>query len=181
MTNDLFRTFLGVIGLLAIGVLFSENRRRIDWRLVAGGLALQVLLALIFLAVPGGDWIFGQLARFFVAVTDFTGAGVKFVFGEVLGDPRELERVFGINKGYVFALHVLPTIVFFSALCSMLYYLGVLQKVVYGFAWVTKKFMRLSGAESLAVAAEIFLGQTESPLMIKPYVAKLTVPSCSRS
>jgi CNT family concentrative nucleoside transporter len=174
MLTDILRALVGLAGLLAVSVAFSENRRRIDWRLVGGGLAMQLLLALLILAVPGGDRVFGQLAKFFVAVTNFTAAGVKFVFGEVLGDPAQLERLFGAQRGYVFAIHVLPIIVFFSALCSMLYYLGVLQRVVFAFAWVTKKFMRLSGAESLAAAAEIVLGQTESPLMIKPYIERLT-------
>lgn len=173
MLYDLSRAALGLAGLLAVAFLFSENRRAIDWRLVLGGLALQLALALLFLAVPGADRVFDGLAKFFVWITDFSAEGAKFVFGP-LADFGAVEKSFGAGQGFVFAFQVLPTIVFFSALCSVLYYLGVLQKVVFAFAWVAKKFMRLSGAESLAAAAEIFLGQTESPLMIKPYLPRLT-------
>jgi CNT family concentrative nucleoside transporter len=171
---DVFRGLLGVAGILGVAFAFSENRRAIDWRIVAGGLCFQLLLAAVVLVVPGGSGLFGLLADFFVAVTAFTQNGTEFLFGKVLGNPVELEKRFGEGAGMVFALHVLPTIIFFSALCSVLYYFGILQRVVWLFAWVTKRFMRLSGAESLAAAAEIFLGQTESPLMIKPYVARLT-------
>lgn len=172
MLIDLLRALLGIASLIGLGVLFSENRKAIDWRLVGGGLTLQVLLALLFLVVPGGNWIFNQLAAFFVWVTDFSAQGAKFVFGE-LADGRSMDRVIGTNLGFIFAFQVLPTIIFFSALCSVLYYVGALQKVVWAFAWVSKKFMKLSGAESLAAAAEIFLGQTESPLMIKPYIDRM--------
>lgn len=165
MLVDLLRALLGLACLIGFGVLFSENRRAIDWRLVGGGLTLQILLALVFLVVPGGNWIFDRLATFFVWITDFSAEGAKFVFGE-LADGRS-------NFGFIFAFQVLPTIIFFSALCSVLYYMGALQKLVWAFAWVSKKFMRLSGAESLAAAAEIFLGQTESPLMIKPYIDRM--------
>ncbi len=173
MFTDIFRALIGIAGLLALAWAFSENRRAIDWKLVAGGIALQWVLALLFLVVPGADRVFNGLAQFFVWLTDFTADGAKFVFGP-LADVPAMEKPFGAKNGFVFAFQVLPTIVFFSALCSMLYYLGVLQRVVWAFAWVTKKFMKLSGAESLAAAAEIFLGQTESPLMIKPYVERLT-------
>ena len=165
MLIDLLRALLGIASLIGLGVLFSENRKAIDWRLVGGGLTLQILLALVFLVVPGGNWIFDRLATFFVWITDFSAEGAKFVFGE-LADGRS-------NFGFIFAFQVLPTIIFFSALCSVLYYMGALQKLVWAFAWVSKKFMRLSGAESLAAAAEIFLGQTESPLMIKPYIDRM--------
>ncbi|WP_367870212.1 NupC/NupG family nucleoside CNT transporter [Luteolibacter sp. Populi] len=172
MLFDILRAVLGLTILIGAGVLFSENRRAIDWRLVGGGLFLQILLALLFLVVPGGNWIFDQLAAFFVWVTDFSKEGAKFVFGE-LADGGTMGRVIGPGQGFVFAFQVLPTIIFFSALCSLLYYVGILQKVVWAFAWVSKKFMKLSGAESLAAAAEIFLGQTELPLMIKPYIDRM--------
>ncbi len=172
MLTDILRALLGLTVLIGFCVLFSENRRAIDWRLVGGGLLLQLVLALLFLVVPGGNWIFDQLATFFVWVTDFSTQGAKFVFGE-LADGRTMDRVIGKDLGFIFAFQVLPTIIFFSALCSLLYYIGLLQKVVWAFAWVSKKFMKLSGAESLAAAAEIFLGQTESPLMIKPYIDRM--------
>jgi CNT family concentrative nucleoside transporter len=173
MWTDIFRAALGLTGLLGLAVLCSENRRAIDWRLVAGGVGLQVALVLLFLVVPGADRVFDGLARCFVWVTDFSAEGAAFVFG-ALADPAALEAGLGKGRGFLFAFQVLPTIVFFSALCSLLYYLGVLQRVVFAFAWVTQRFMRLSGAEALAAAAEIFLGQTESPLMIKPYLPRLT-------
>jgi CNT family concentrative nucleoside transporter len=127
----------------------------------------------LFLAVPGADRLFNGLAKFFVWITDFSAEGARFVFGP-LADFSSVQGAFGVGQGFVFAFQVLPTIVFFSALCSMLYYCGILQRVVFAFAWVTRRFMRLSGAESLAAAAEVFLGQTESPLMIKPYLPGLT-------
>ena len=171
--NDLLRGILGAGGVLLLAWLCSENRKAVNWRLVIGGMALQLTLICLFLVVPGADNLFGALADFFVAVTDFTKDGARFVFGG-LADQTATNAAFGPANGFIFAFQVLPTIVFFSALCSVLYYAGILQRVVWAFAWVTKKFMRLSGAESLAAAAEIFLGQTESPLMIKPYVGRLT-------
>jgi CNT family concentrative nucleoside transporter len=172
MLIDLLRALLGIAGLIGLGVLFSENRKAIDWRLVGGGLTLQVILALLFLVVPGANRVFDGLAGFFVWVTDFSKEGAMFVFG-ALADPAAMGETLGPKRAFLFAFQVLPTIIFFSALCSMLYYCGVLQKVVWAFAWVSKKFMKLSGAESLAAAAEIFLGQTESPLMIKPYIDRM--------
>ena len=172
MLTDLLRAILGISALIGLGVLCSENRRAIDWKLVGGGLTLQIILALLFLVVPGGSQIFNVLAGFFVWVTDFSQQGAKFVFGG-LADPAVMSAALGPGNGVIFAFYVLPTIIFFSALCSMLYYCGILQKIVWAFAWVTKRFMRLSGAESLAAAAEIFLGQTESPLMIKPYIDRM--------
>ena len=173
MGYDIFRALIGLTGLLGLAFLLSENRRAVDWRLVGGGVGLQWLLGVLFLAVPGADRLFNGLAKFFVWITDFSAEGARFVFGP-LADFSSVPGAFGVGQGFVFAFQVLPTIVFFSALCSMLYYCGILQRVVFAFAWVTRRFMRLSGAESLAAAAEVFLGQTESPLMIKPYLPSLT-------
>ena len=173
MGYDIFRALIGLTGLLGLAFLLSENRRAVDWRLVGGGVGLQWLLGVLFLAVPGADRLFNGLAKFFVWITDFSAEGARCVFGP-LADFSSVQGAFGVGQGFVFAFQVLPTIVFFSALCSMLYYCGILQRVVFAFAWVTRRFMRLSGAESLAAAAEVFLGQTESPLMIKPYLPSLT-------
>ena len=173
MGYDIFRALIGLTGLLGLAFLLSENRRAVDWRLVGGGVGLQWLLGVLFLAVPGADRLFNGLAKFFVWITDFSAEGARCVFGP-LADFSSVQGAVGVGQGFVFAFQVLPTIVFFSALCSMLYYCGILQRVVFAFAWVTRRFMRLSGAESLAAAAEIFLGQTESPLMIKPYLPSLT-------
>ena len=131
--------------------------------------------------MPGVDRAFGALAGGFTKLLSFTDEGAEFVFGKWPDNAWILtEGEFGNGVkvmhrvGYVFAFKVLPTIVFFSALTSLLYYLGILQKVVYAFAWVLSKTMRLSGAESLAAAANIFIGQTEAPLVVKPYIANMT-------
>ncbi len=163
---DILRGLLGLVAMLALAWLFSRNRKAIDWRLVGIGMALQLTLAILVLKVPGVKEVFGVLADGFVALLSFTAAGSEFIFGGLVANTESF--------GYIFAFQILPTIVFFSALTAMLYYLGVLQRVVYAFAWVMKKTMRLSGAESLAAAGNIFLGQTESPLLIRPYLDKMT-------
>jgi len=160
------RGLLGLTVLLGVAYALSSNRRAIDWKLVASGMLLQIVVGLLVLHVDavrtGVDWV-GNL---FVAVLDFNAAGAEFLFGGLVADKQTF--------GYIFAFNVLPTIVFFSALTSLLFYLGVLQKVVYAFAWVMSKTMKISGAESLSTAANIFLGQTEAPLLIKPYLAGMT-------
>jgi concentrative nucleoside transporter, CNT family len=173
MFYDLWRAGLGLAGLIGLAFLCSENRRAIDWRLVAGGVGLQVVLVLLFLVVPGADRVFDGWRSFSSGSRTFRPRGRRLSSGcwPTLWRSRP---ALGKGRGFLFAFQVLPTIVFFSALCSLLYYLGVLQRVVFAFAWVTQRFMRLSGAEALAAAAEIFLGQTESPLMIKPYLPRLT-------
>ena len=169
----LFRAALGVACLLAILWLASLNRKAINWRLVGGGLLLQCLLALCFFTIPATAALLGPVAAFFVKITDFSIDGAQLLFGKLVDVPT-MEKVLGPNSGYLFAFQVLPTIIFFSALTSALYYLGILQRIVYAFAWIMKRLMRLSGAESLAVAGEVFLGQTESALLVKPYLAKMT-------
>ncbi|MEL7535109.1 MAG: nucleoside transporter C-terminal domain-containing protein [Bacteroidota bacterium] len=161
---SLLRAILGMAFLLGFAYLLSSNRKKIDWRLVATGIGLQLFLAILVLKVPGASWIFEQISRVFVEILGFTESGVSFLFGGLVSG----------SSGLIFALQVLPTIVFFSALMAILYYAGILQKIVYGFAWVMKKTMRLSGAESLAAAGNIFLGQTESPLLVRPYLEKMT-------
>jgi CNT family concentrative nucleoside transporter len=159
---DLFRGILGLIGLLLLNWLLSSNRRAIDWRLVGWGLGLQLVFAVLVLKVDavrrGFDWVAGG----FVSVLQFASKGAEFVFAGLITDTNTF--------GYIFAFQVLPTIVFFSALMSVLYYAGIIQRVVYGMAWVMSKTMGLSGAESLSAAGNIFLGQTEAPLLIKPYL-----------
>jgi CNT family concentrative nucleoside transporter len=132
MLIDLLRALLGIACLIGLCTLLSENRKAINWKLVGGGMTLQLLLALLFLVVPGGSQAFDALARFFVWITGFSKDGATFVFGP-LADPAA-ER----GLGFIFAFQVLPTIIFFSALCSLLYYWGVLQRVVWAFAWVTR-------------------------------------------
>jgi CNT family concentrative nucleoside transporter len=133
--------------------------------LVFTGIILQFLFALLVFRVSLFQSAFQSVAGFFVTILDFTRAGSEFLFGGLLNTE-------GI--GYLFAFQVLPTVIFFSALTSLLYYLGVLQKLVWGIAWIMKRTMKLSGAESLSTAANIFIGQTEAPLVVKPYISKMT-------
>ncbi|NND07861.1 MAG: hypothetical protein HKN87_15900 [Saprospiraceae bacterium] len=151
--------------MLAICYLFSVKRTQIDWRLVVVGIAWQVVIALVLLKVPFIRSIFQLIVDFFVLMITATEQSAQFLFGDL----AEANSTFG------FAFYVLPTIIFFSALSSLLYFLGILQKVVRAFAWLMNQSMRLSGPESLAVAANIFIGQTEAPLVVKPYLEKMTV------
>jgi CNT family concentrative nucleoside transporter len=159
---DALRASLGVAALLAVCYLFSSNRRAINWRLVGIGMALQVLLAVLILVVPGVSVVFDWIAEGFRKVIDFTRAGTTLLFGNIVTDSNTF--------GYIFAFQVLPTIVFFSALSAILYYFGILQKVVYGLAWLLSRTLGLSGPESLAAAANVFIGQTEAPLVVRPYL-----------
>lgn len=163
--ESLFRGLLGLISIILIAFLFSSNRRAINWRVVIIGLFFQVLLAIGVLTVPVVQAFFEFLSTIFVKILSFTSAGSEFLLGGLM----DVE-----SFGYIFAFQVLPTIIFFSALTSVLFYLGIIQKIVYALAWVMTQTMRLSGAESLSVAGNIFLGQTESPLMIKAYLEKMT-------
>lgn len=170
---ELLRSCFGIVVILAIAWCFSESRRRINWRLIVGGMTLQLLLAAAFFQFSGATQaVINPIAQFFADVTSFSDEGARMLFGPFV-DNALMQGVFG-NQFYVFAFRVLPTMIFFSALTSVLYYLGVLQKIVFGFAWIMKRLMRLSGAESLAAAGEVFLGQTESVLLIKPYLPKMT-------
>lgn len=162
----LLRGILGVAVLLLVAYLFSSDRKRINWRLVVTGVILQVVFALGVLKVGAVRAGFRWISQGFVEILNFSSAGAEFLFGGLVSDID--------GFGFIFAFQVLPTIVFFSALSSFLYYLGILQRIVYGFAWIMSKTMHLSGAESLAAAGNIFLGQTESPLLVKPYLDKMT-------
>jgi CNT family concentrative nucleoside transporter len=164
--NSLARGLLGLSVLLALTFFMSSKRKHINWKQVFMGLIIQFIFALGILKVgfirDGFDWLSGS----FVVLLDFTEAGAQFVFGELINEQSSV--------GYIFAYKVLPTVIFFSALTSLLFYYGILQKVVYGFAWIMKRTMGLSGPESLSAAGNIFLGQTESPLLVKPYINKMT-------
>jgi len=161
---SIMRGLLGMLVLIALAYLFSANRKAISWRVVITGLLIQIVLAIGVLKVPFIQMIFETLSGFFIVILDFTREGSVFLLGGLLD----------INTyGFIFAFQVLPTIIFFSALTSVLFYLGVIQKIVYGLAWLMIKAMKLSGAESLSVAGNIFLGQTESPLMIKAYLPNM--------
>ncbi len=174
------RLLMGIVFFIAIAYFFSNNRKKIDWRLVSVGLGLQLILGLVLIggarAKVETEWIkfvlnfvpniFASLSEKFVTLLGYTEQGTAFLFGNLLNDNG--------NIGFIFAIKVLPTVIFFSTVTAGLYYLGVLQIIVKSIAWVMAKTMRLSGAESLSAAGNIFLGQTEAPLLVKPFVAKMT-------
>lgn len=169
------RGAIGIIAFLGIAVLFSTNRRAIDWRLVAGGVAIQLVIALLVLHVGPVRAAFDAVGSFFVQLLAFTNEGTHLLFGWFAGlAGGNVPKLPFTEGGPVFALTVLPSIVFFAAFSSLLYRLGILQRIVYAIAWVLSKTMRLSGAETLNAAANIFVGQTEAPLLIKPYLAGMT-------
>lgn len=162
----IFRGVLGMFGLIVIAFLFSAKRKSINWKTVGIGLAIQLLLAMGVLYVPAIQFFFEFVGKMFVLVLDFTKAGTEFLFKSFVTNDigTALQN---------FVVQILPTIIFFSALTSLLFYLGIIQRVVKALAWLMTRLMNLSGAESLSVAGNIFLGQTEAPLMIKAYLAKM--------
>jgi len=157
---------LGLAVIIGLGVALSRDRRSIRWRVVAWGLGLQVTFAIFVLRVPAGQALFRELGAFVTAVLHYSYAGSAFVFGE-LGKPDS-------KLGVVFALQILPAIIYVSALFAIMYYLGIMQVVVRAFATVMSRVMGASGAESLNVAASIFMGQTEAPLTIRPFLPRMT-------
>ncbi|RRQ47922.1 Na+ dependent nucleoside transporter [Maribacter algicola] len=165
--NSLWRGILGMLVLIGLAFLFSSNRKAINWKTVGIGLAIQLALAVGILKVPFIRAIFTVLGKIFNEILNFTVAGSQFLLGNLMN----LENP---NIGYVFAFQILPTIIFFSALTSVLFYLGIIQKIVKGLAWLLTKSLGISGPESLSVAGNIFLGQTEAPLMIKAYLERMT-------
>lgn len=161
----ILRGLFGLVVLIFIAYLFSSNRKAISWRVVIIGLLLQIVLAIGVLQVPFIKNIFEFVGDIFVQILEFAKVGSRFLFGDLVNEEK---------FGSIFAFQILPTIIFFSALTSVLFYLGVIQYVVKVVAWLLSKVLRLSGAEGLSVAGNIFLGQTESPLMIKAYIPKMT-------
>ena len=176
---SILRGLLGMILLIGIAFLLSNNKKKINWKLVLYGLGLQFLFAVLiikgdFLASyfsPLG-WVknfFAWVSSFFVLILNFTTEGAKFVFGNLAVSPGTEE-----SMGMFFAFQVLPTIIFFASLMAILYHLGIMQRIVQGMAWVMAKILGTSGAESLSATANIFVGQTEAPLMIKPFIKGMT-------
>ena len=163
--EGLWRGALGMVAILLIAYLFSNNRRAVNWRTVGIGLLLQLCIAVGILKVNFIQKGFDAVGSIFVLILDFTRAGSQFLLGNLLDTQ---------SFGYIFVFQVLPTIIFFSALTSLLFYLGVIQIVVKAMAWALSKLLNISGAESLSVTGNIFLGQTEAPLMIKAYLPKMT-------
>jgi CNT family concentrative nucleoside transporter len=155
----------GLAVLIGIACLFSNNRRAISWKLVLTGVALQIVFATIVLKLPLGRDVFNAIAIGFVKLLDFVRVGSEFIFGSFMDTSK---------FGFVFAVQVLPTIIFFASLTGVLYHLGFMQQVVKGMAWVITKVMNVSGAETTSVCASVFIGQTEAPLTIKPYIERMT-------
>jgi len=157
----------GIFVLLGLCYLLSNNRSKVDWRLVIAGMLMQVVFGILILKVPFVESGFQSVANGFVKLLSYTDAGAEFVLGKWPSVAQVTDGLSGelFTVGYVFAFKVLPTILFFAALSSLLYYLGILQVIVYGFAWVMNKTMRLTGAESLAAAANVFIGQTEGNII----------------
>ncbi|SBV36974.1 Uncharacterized transporter HI_0519 [uncultured Stenotrophomonas sp.] len=168
MVEGLGRIGFGLFGLaVLIGItwLFSNNRRAVDWKLVGTGITLQIGFAALVLLVPGGRNVFDWLGRGFVKILNYVNEGSNFIFGSLMNTD---------TYGFIFAFQVLPTIIFFSSLMAVMYHLGVMQAIVRVMAWAITKVMRVSGAETTSVCASVFIGQTEAPLTVRPYIAKMT-------
>ncbi len=167
------RGFIGIVILVFIAYLLSSHRKKIDWKLVGSGVILQIVIAILVLKVTfirnGFDAIGGGVVKFL----GFAAYGAEFLFGD-LARNSDVVTHSRHNLGFLFAFQALPAVIFFSSVTTGLYYLGILQKVVYSFAWIMSRTMRLSGAESLSAAGNIFLGQTEAPLLVKPFISRMT-------
>ena len=161
------RGAIGLISLIIISYLLSNNRKKIQWKIVVISLLLQFIIAVSILKISLIQSAFETISKFFVRIINYTASGSTFLFSSLVDQE---------NSSYIFAFQVLPIIIFFSALTSLLYHLGVIQKIVSFLAWLLNKFLKITGAESLSLAGNIFLGQTESPLLIKSYLEKMTKP-----
>lgn len=163
---SLLRGILGIITILAVAYALSYDRKRIDWKLVGGGLLMQIVFALAVLYVPFIGGLLEGLGKIFVKLMDFTDAGLSFLLGPYASK----------SNGFSFLIHSLPIVIFFSALVSMFYHWGIIQRVVGAFSWLLRKFMNISGSEGLVASGNIFMGMTESPVLIKNYL-----PTMNRS
>ena len=163
--NTIVRGLLGLTSLIFISYLLSNNRKKIQWKTVLISIFIQFVIAILILKVSLIQSIFEIISKFFVRIINYTTSGSSFLFSSLVDQQKFT---------YIFAFQVLPVIIFFSALTSVLYHLGIIQKIVSFLAWVLNKFLKITGAESLSLAGNIFLGQTESPILIKPYLEKMT-------
>ena len=161
-------SFLGIFFMLFIAFLLSEEKKHIKYKPVLGGILLQFVFAVLILKTTGGREAFQYVEIYVSKLMDFSIKGATFVFGKLANQKDK-------SVGFIFAFQVLPTVIFFSSIMSILYHLKIMQKVVKGMAWVMQKTMKISGAESMAVAANSFVGQTEAPLVIAPYVKDMTI------
>jgi CNT family concentrative nucleoside transporter len=162
---DRLHSAVGLLCMIAIAYGLSNRRKSICWRPILAGTVLQVFLGLIILKTAAGRAFFDGANHLVTQITGYTAQGSEFIFGSLATDP---------NLGYIFAIQVLPTIIFIGALTGILYHLGIMQKIVHGFAWVMMRLLKTSGAESLSTAANVFIGSTEAPLIVKPYISKMT-------
>ena len=170
---DYIKGIIGLLVFIAIAYLFSNNRKAINWRLVIIGISLQVLFGVLITQVGFISDFFQWLSTGFVRFLNFTSDGAQFIFGD-LAKNSQVDKGAKHSLGMIFAFQILPVIIFFSAISAALYYLGILQKIVYVIAYVMSKTMGLSGPESLSAAGNIFLGQTEAPLLVKPFIKNMT-------
>ena len=170
---DYLRALGGVAFIIGIAYALSGNRRAVDWRLVGIGILLQVVFALLTGKVAATQQVFSYISEKVVTFLGFAQDGAEFLYGDLARDSTNDPSV-KHNLGFLFAFQALPTVIFFSAITSGLYYLGILQKIVFAFAWIMARTMRLSGSESLSAAANIFMGQTEAPLLVRPFIGRMT-------
>jgi concentrative nucleoside transporter, CNT family len=159
--TGILRGLLGIVFIIGLCYFFSENRKKISWKVVFTGLLLQVLLGIGVIYIPAFYKAFEFIGKLFIGILDFSKEGSRFIFGDLVNSEK---------TGFIFAFQVLPVIIFFGALTGVLYYYGIVQRLVQFFAWMLQRLMNLSGAESLATSANMFLGQSESPLLIKSYL-----------
>lgn len=164
--ESLLRGLLGIATVIAVSYCLSYNRKKIDWKLVGGGLFMQIVFALAVLYIPFVGTVLEWVGKAFIKLMDFTQAGVAFLMGPLVTK----------NEGFIFLLNSLPVVIFFSALVSLFYHWGIIQKVVGAFSWVLRRFMNISGAEGLVTSGNVFMGMTESPVLIKNYL-----PAMNRS
>jgi concentrative nucleoside transporter, CNT family len=165
---------LGIVLILSLAWLLSHHRWRVDWLLVIRGLALQVFLAVLLLQVPQSQWLFANIGKGIETLLGFADQGAGFVFGAIVAKPMVMEQLFGAGAGFIFAVKLLSSIIFVSALIGMAYHVGLVQAVVRALAWGVTRLLGASGAEALNNTASVFVGQVESQLLIKPYLATMT-------
>ncbi len=170
---DYLRGLGGLLFIIGVAYLLSANRKAIDWRLVGIGILIQLTFGLIIGKVPFAQTAFIYVSEKFVTFLSFAAKGAEFLYGDLAKNSNGNPGV-KHSLGFLFAFQALPTVIFFSSVTAGLYYLGVLQKIVFGFAWIMARTMRLSGSESLSAAANIFMGQTEAPLLVRPFIPRMT-------
>ncbi len=175
MADSRWVGLIGIVTIFGIAYLMSNNRKAINLRLVVAGLTLQILMAVFVLKIEFGQNLFKALGDFVTAILHFSDEGAGFVFGPLVKNPEQLKEMFGVGADYIFAFRVVPTIIFVSSLVTISYYLGIMQRIVQVVAKVVAAVMGVSGSEALSNAASVFVGQVEAQLLIRPYVASMTM------